>query len=84
MADALNIRDPSFNQQWHLLNTISPGNDLNVSGVWDMGITGKGVNAAIVDDGLDYESEDLAPNFVSILFHSGRSLILGTVCRRLI
>ncbi|KAF8599032.1 hypothetical protein BDV93DRAFT_609480 [Ceratobasidium sp. AG-I] len=63
VSDALDIRDPSFNQQWHLLNTISPGNDLNVSGVWNMGITGKGINAAIVDDGLDYESEDLAPNF---------------------
>lgn len=65
VSDALEIRDPSFNKQWHLLNTISRGNDLNVSGVWQMGITGKGTRAAIVDDGLDYESEDLAPNFVS-------------------
>jgi kexin len=65
IADALSIRDPSFDRQWHLFNTISRGNDLNVSGVWNMGITGKGVTAAIVDDGLDFESEDLAPNFVS-------------------
>ncbi|KAJ1309491.1 hypothetical protein OPQ81_006266 [Rhizoctonia solani] len=62
-SEALQIHDPSFNQQWHLLNTLSRGNDLNVSGVWNEGITGKGVTACIVDDGLDYESEDLAPNF---------------------
>ncbi|KAG8752313.1 pheromone processing endoprotease [Ceratobasidium sp. 423] len=63
VSEALQIHDSSFNQQWHLLNTISRGNDLNVSGVWNEGITGKGVTACIVDDGLDYESEDLAPNF---------------------
>ncbi|QRV99821.1 protease KEX1 [Ceratobasidium sp. AG-Ba] len=60
---ALDIKDPTFNKQWHLFNEISPGNDLNVSGVWEMGITGKGITACIVDDGLDFESEDLAPNF---------------------
>ncbi|KAG8725276.1 pheromone processing endoprotease [Ceratobasidium sp. 395] len=63
IRNAMEIRDPSFDKQWHLFNTISPGNDLNVSGVWNMGITGKGVTACIVDDGLDYESEDLSPNF---------------------
>ncbi|KAH7317982.1 peptidase S8/S53 domain-containing protein [Rhizoctonia solani] len=63
VSEALQIHDPSFNQQWHLLNTISRGKDLNVSGVWNQGITGKGVAACIVDDGLDFESEDLAPNF---------------------
>ncbi|KEP46738.1 putative Kex2-endoproteinase of late compartment protein [Rhizoctonia solani 123E] len=63
VSEAMQIHDPSFNQQWHLLNTISRGNDLNVSGVWHEGITGKGVTACIVDDGLDYDSEDLAPNF---------------------
>jgi subtilisin family serine protease len=38
---------------------------MNVTGLWDMGITGNGVITALVDDGLDYESEDLADNFVS-------------------
>ncbi|CAJ0828250.1 3429_t:CDS:2 [Entrophospora sp. SA101] len=32
-------------------------------GISDPGITGKGVTAAIVDDGLDMDSEDLADNF---------------------
>jgi kexin len=39
---------------------------MNVTGLWEEGITGKGVISALVDDGLDYESEDLAQNFVSI------------------
>jgi kexin len=40
---------------------------MNVSRLWDMGITGDGVITALVDDGLDYESEDLADNFVSAI-----------------
>ncbi|OBZ65694.1 Protease KEX1 [Grifola frondosa] len=36
---------------------------MNVTPVWDMGITGKGVITALVDDGLDYTSDDLAANF---------------------
>jgi kexin len=38
---------------------------MNVTRLWDMDITGTGVITALVDDGLDYESEDLADNFVS-------------------
>lgn len=66
----LNIQDPSFPQQWHLLNTQTPPHDMNVSGVWEMGYTGKGVIAAIVDDGLDFTSDDLSANFVSIIRRS--------------
>ncbi|KAJ3034106.1 pheromone processing endoprotease, partial [Rhizophlyctis rosea] len=59
----LNITDPGFPQQWHLFNTEQPGNDLNVTGVWAQGITGINSTVCFVDDGLDYESEDLAQNF---------------------
>jgi len=31
-----------------------------------IGINGTGVNVAIIDDGLDMMSEDLAPNFVRL------------------
>lgn len=30
----LGITDPIFREQWHLLNTLQPGHDLNVTGLW--------------------------------------------------
>jgi kexin len=63
VARALDIKDPTFPEQWHLFNVKSPGNDINVTDVWLQGITGKNVTACIVDDGLDMDSEDLKDNF---------------------
>lgn len=63
VASVLGISDPTFRYQWHLLNTVQPGNDLNVSGVWLEGVTGEGVTTAIIDDGLDIDSLDLKPNY---------------------
>ncbi|CAI6279468.1 unnamed protein product [Periconia digitata] len=63
IAKTLSIKDPIFNEQWHLFNTKTPGNDVNVTGVWLDGITGKNVTACIVDDGLDMDSQDLKDNF---------------------
>jgi kexin len=60
-----NIRDPIFPDQWHLINDAIPSQMINVTPVWEAGITGKGVVAAMVDDGLDFTSDDLADNFVS-------------------
>ncbi|KZV87400.1 subtilisin-like protein [Exidia glandulosa HHB12029] len=62
-AQRLQIRDPLFFQQWHIVNDFNPANSVNVTGVWESGITGKGVTVAMVDDGLDYNSKDLAANF---------------------
>ncbi|KAL1921957.1 uncharacterized protein VTP21DRAFT_10599 [Calcarisporiella thermophila] len=59
----LDISDPGFSYQWHLFNDADPGNDINVTGVWREGVLGKGVVVAIVDDGLDVDSEDLKANF---------------------
>ncbi|KAK9240832.1 peptidase S8/S53 domain-containing protein [Lipomyces kononenkoae] len=59
----LGIEDPEFEKQWHLMNPLQPGHDVNVTGVWLQNITGEGVVTAIVDDGLDYESDDLRDNF---------------------
>jgi hypothetical protein len=39
---------------------------MNVSGLWEMGITGRGVISALIDDGLDYTSDDLSANFVRL------------------
>lgn len=61
--EKLSINDPNFEKQWHLINPSFPGNDINVKQLWYDNITGNGVVAAIVDDGLDYENEDLKDNF---------------------
>ncbi|KAJ2690531.1 pheromone processing endoprotease [Coemansia spiralis] len=57
------ITDPLYSTQWHLVNTKEIGHDINVTGVWHQGITGAGVTVALIDDGLDYSSEDLLDNF---------------------
>lgn len=64
LVKELDIKDPEFHTQWHLINIKTPPHDMNVTGVWEMGYTGKGVISAIVDDGLDFNSEDLADNYV--------------------
>jgi hypothetical protein len=68
MAERFGFRDPKFPEQWHIVNDDYPEHMMNVSGVWEMGFKGKGVISSLVDDGLDYESEDLSANFVRAPF----------------
>lgn len=63
ITDALELYDPTFPKQWHLFNPDLSGNDLNVTGLWLEGITGEGATTAIVDDGLDMDSNDLKDNY---------------------
>ncbi|KAJ2923464.1 hypothetical protein H1R20_g13638, partial [Candolleomyces eurysporus] len=63
VAARLGIQDPLFPSQWHLVNDDHPEHMMNVIPVWDMGFTGKGIISSIIDDGLEYESEDLKDNF---------------------
>ncbi|KAG8411644.1 pheromone processing endoprotease, variant 2 [Metarhizium acridum] len=63
IMDTLSIKDPIFTAQWHLFNSVEVGNDVNVTGVWMEGVTGKNATVAIVDDGLDMHSEDLRENY---------------------
>ncbi|KAI6861264.1 hypothetical protein KC323_g5924 [Hortaea werneckii] len=63
LAESLGIEDPIFQDQWHLYNHIQPGHDINVTGVWEQGITGKNSTVCIVDDGLDMDSDDLKDNY---------------------
>ena len=76
VAERLDIHDPSFPRQWHLINVPHPEHSMNVTGLWDLGITGEGVISALVDDGLDYEHPDVAANFVRSInaFHPFWSL----------
>jgi kexin len=61
----LGLADPILHQQWHLINSELKDIELNVTGLWGRGITGEGIKVAIIDDGLDMESDDLKDNFVS-------------------
>ena len=63
VAQKLTIQDPIFTEQWHLFNTVELGHDINVTGVWLEGNTGKNATVAIVDDGLDMYSDDLSDNY---------------------
>ncbi|MBE9103369.1 S8 family serine peptidase [Vacuolonema iberomarrocanum] len=58
--------DPLFNQQWYLQNSGQtggkPGIDLNVLPIWQ-NYTGRDVQVAIVDDGVDYRHPDLNNNY---------------------
>ncbi|RUO96466.1 subtilase, partial [Jimgerdemannia flammicorona] len=53
----------SFTITDYQVNTVEKGSDINVTGVWQQGITGKGIIVAIVDDGLDDLHEDLKDAF---------------------
>lgn len=66
VMSTLGITDPIFTEQWHLMNTLQVGHDVNITGVWLQGITGKNATVAIVDDGLDMHSEDLIDNFYAL------------------
>ncbi|KAI8837775.1 peptidase S8/S53 domain-containing protein [Chytriomyces cf. hyalinus JEL632] len=64
-AKLFEITDPEFGNQWHLIND-SPsqvGNDHNVTGAWSQGIFGNGSVVCFVDDGMNYNSNDLKDNY---------------------
>lgn len=63
LMKTLEIADPIFTEQWHLFNPLQLGHDVNVTGLWLDGITGQNVTVAVVDDGLDMNSDDLKPNY---------------------
>ncbi|KAH9479764.1 Protease KEX1 [Psilocybe cubensis] len=62
-AEHFGLHDPLFTAQWHLVNDDYPEHMMNVTPVWDMGLTGKGVLTSFLDDGLDFESDDLRDAF---------------------
>jgi hypothetical protein len=72
-----------FPQQWHLVNDEFPEHMMNATPVWEMGFTGKGIISSLVDDGLDYTSEDLVDNFVRRISRSIELIIMFTWLRML-
>ncbi|MPC25592.1 Neuroendocrine convertase 1 [Portunus trituberculatus] len=60
------FNDPLYKVQWYLHNTGQLGHagcDLNVTGAWRQGYTGRGVNISILDDGFQTTNADLAANY---------------------
>ncbi|KAK2185428.1 hypothetical protein NP493_237g03008 [Ridgeia piscesae] len=60
---SIEFEDPSFPQQWHLVNRYRYGFDINVMKVWERNVTGRGVTAAVVDDGLEWTNPDIEDNY---------------------
>ncbi|XP_040901594.1 proprotein convertase subtilisin/kexin type 7 [Toxotes jaculatrix] len=57
------FNDPQYPKQWHLHNDINKGMDINLTGVWERNITGRGVTVVVVDDGLEHTHQDIQPNY---------------------
>jgi len=43
--------------------------DLNVTGAWQMGYTGRGRVVTFLDDGLEFDHPDLQENYVCVYLH---------------
>lgn len=68
MAETIPFDDPMLGRQWHYYNPgtesgTTKGCDINVLPVWqDYAVGRPDVIVAVVDGGIDFDHEDLAPN----------------------
>ncbi|KAF7991746.1 hypothetical protein HCN44_010547 [Aphidius gifuensis] len=63
------FNDELWNEEWYLQDTRGnkalPKLDLNVLPLYRAGVTGRGVNVAVLDDGLEHTHQDLINNYNS-------------------
>ncbi|CAF2682786.1 unnamed protein product [Rotaria sp. Silwood2] len=59
------FNDPQWNSMWYLMrhSQIPTLPDLNVTGAWEMGYTGRGQVVTFLDDGLEFDHPDLSENY---------------------
>ncbi|XP_011309647.1 neuroendocrine convertase 1 [Fopius arisanus] len=61
------FNDELWNEEWYLQDTRTnrdlPKLDLNVVPLYRLGITGRGMRIAVLDDGLEYTHSDLRNNY---------------------
>lgn len=61
---SLQFKDQYFPSQWHLDNLRFIGHDINVTGVWENNITGRGIVVPVIDDGVEWTNPDILDNYV--------------------
>ncbi len=59
--------DPNFNLQWGLYNSTTSNIDVSICSAWNYA-TGRGVNIAILDHGIEKVHSDLAANIHSLSY----------------
>lgn len=57
--------DPEWPKQWHMNEGCSQGYNLNITGAWKLGFTGKNIVVTIIDDGIEKDHEELIDNYDS-------------------
>ncbi|CAF4928359.1 unnamed protein product, partial [Rotaria sp. Silwood1] len=59
------FNDPQWNSMWYLMRHLQMPTvpDLNVTGAWEMGYTGRGQVVTFLDDGLEFDHPDLLENY---------------------
>jgi len=72
---SLTPNDALFSSQWHLLDSSST--NVNVQQAWGDGLTGVGLNLAIVDTGIDLAHEDLDANAPPVSSNLHRDSLSG-------
>ncbi len=68
LGELIAPNDPAYSAQWHLNNTGQAGTvgvDISAETAWSIQTGGANVTIAVLDEGVDVDHEDLAPNIVA-------------------
>ena len=60
--------DPQWESSWYLNRNLKNPQlpDMNVTGAWSQGVSGKGISVTFLDDGLEHDHPDLHINYVNV------------------